>query len=151
MYKPRDYIISGSSRQCSNCIIINIMSKVNYGVKAYKRTYFSVNYRKEDDYRDKFFVYFSSFSLQLLEVSQIAYSETFTACTALIRNEILHRPKSHNRTCPIRLLTDLILGKAFCTFIFFRFPDSRLSVLNGLHFYFSWRDGANREYKSAVV
>ena len=104
MYKPRDYIISGSSRQCSNCIIINIMSKVNYGVKAYKRTYFSVNYRKEDDYRDKFFVYFSSFSLQLLEVSQIAYSETFTACTALIRNEILHRPKSHNRTCPIKAL-----------------------------------------------
>ena len=31
---------------------------------------------------------------------------------------------------------DLILGKAFCIFIFFHFPDSRLSVLKGFHFYF---------------
>ena len=28
--------------------------------------------------------------------------------------------------------TDLILGEAFCIFIFFYFPDSALSVLNGL-------------------
>ena len=32
--------------------------------------------------------------------------------------------------------TDLILGEAFFTFIFFHFPDSELSVLTGLHFYF---------------
>jgi len=32
--------------------------------------------------------------------------------------------------------TDLILGKAFCIFIFFHFPDAELSVLTGLHFYF---------------
>ena len=31
---------------------------------------------------------------------------------------------------------DLILGEAFFTFIFFHFPDSELSVLTGLHFYF---------------
>ena len=30
----------------------------------------------------------------------------------------------------------LILGKAFCIFIFFHFPDSRLSVLRGFRFYF---------------
>ena len=32
--------------------------------------------------------------------------------------------------------TDLILGKALSVFMFFYFPDSRLSVLNGLHSYF---------------
>ena len=32
--------------------------------------------------------------------------------------------------------TDLILGKAFCIFIFFHFPDAELSVLTGLHLYF---------------
>ena len=32
--------------------------------------------------------------------------------------------------------TDLSLGEAFCIFIFFHFPDSGLSVLNGMHFYF---------------
>ena len=37
------------------------------------------------------------------------------------------------------------LGEAFCVFIFFHFPDSGLSVLNGLHFYFWWRDSENRE------
>ena len=41
--------------------------------------------------------------------------------------------------------TNLILGEAFCTFIFFHFPDSELSLLNGLHFYFSGRDSENRE------
>ena len=45
----------------------------------------------------------------------------------------------------LKYFTDLIFGKAFCIFMFFRFPDSRLSVLNGLHFYFSWSDSANRE------
>ena len=30
---------------------------------------------------------------------------------------------------------DLILGKAFFIFIFFHFPDSRLSVLKGFHFH----------------
>ena len=30
-------------------------------------------------------------------------------------------------------------------FIFFHFPDSSPSVLNGLHFYFSLRDSASRE------
>ena len=49
---------------------------------------------------------------------------------------------SHLKYC-----IDLILGKAFCIFIFFHFPDSRLSVLNGLHFYFSLRDSAIREYR----
>ena len=32
--------------------------------------------------------------------------------------------------------TDLILGKAFSIFIFFHFPDSELSVLTELHYYF---------------
>ena len=41
--------------------------------------------------------------------------------------------------------TDLILGLAFCIFIFFHFPGSALSVLPGLHFYFSWRDSENTE------
>ena len=31
---------------------------------------------------------------------------------------------------------DLILGEAFCKFIFFYFLDSGLSVLNGLQFHF---------------
>ena len=41
--------------------------------------------------------------------------------------------------------TDLILGEAFCIFIFFYFLDSGLSVLNGLQFYFRLRDSENRE------
>ena len=49
----------------------------------------------------------------------------------------------------LKYCKDLILGKAFCIFIFFHFPDSRLSVLNGLHFYFSWHDSANRGYGRA--
>ena len=43
--------------------------------------------------------------------------------------------------------TDLILGEAFCIFIFFYFLDSGLSVLNGLQFYFRLRDSENREYR----
>ena len=39
--------------------------------------------------------------------------------------------------------TDLILGEAFCLFIFFYFLDSGLSVLNGLQFYFWLRDSEN--------
>ena len=39
--------------------------------------------------------------------------------------------------------TDLILGEAFCIFIFFYFLDSGLSVLNGLQFYFWLRDSEN--------
>ena len=35
---------------------------------------------------------------------------------------------------------------AFCIFIFFHFPDSGLSVLNGLHFYFWSRDSENGEF-----
>ena len=41
--------------------------------------------------------------------------------------------------------TDLILGEAFCIFIFFYFLDSGLSVLNGLQFYFRLRDSENGE------
>ena len=41
--------------------------------------------------------------------------------------------------------TDLILGEAFCTVVFFRFPDSGLSLSNGLYFYFLGRDSENRE------
>ena len=45
---------------------------------------------------------------------------------------VRHFPNiSHMKYC-----TGLIFGKAFCLFIFFYFPDSELSVLNGLHFYF---------------
>ena len=44
--------------------------------------------------------------------------------------------------------TDLILGEAFCLFIFFYFLDSGLSVLNGLQFYFWLRDSENRELKA---
>ena len=33
----------------------------------------------------------------------------------------------------MKYLTDLILGEAFCIFTFFHFPDSGLSVFNGLH------------------
>ena len=43
----------------------------------------------------------------------------------------------------MKYCTDLILGKAFCIFIFFHFP--RLSVLNCLHFYFGCCDSENRE------
>ena len=42
--------------------------------------------------------------------------------------------------------TDLILGGAFCIFIFFYFQDSGLSVLNVLQFYFWLRDSEHREY-----
>ena len=41
--------------------------------------------------------------------------------------------------------TDLILGEAFCIFIFFYFLDSGLSVMNGWKFYFWLRDSENRE------
>ena len=41
--------------------------------------------------------------------------------------------------------TDLILGEAFCLFIFFYFLDSGLSVLNGLQFHFWLRDSENLE------
>ena len=34
----------------------------------------------------------------------------------------------------MKYCTDPILGKASCIFIFFYFPDSRLSVLKGFHF-----------------
>ena len=36
---------------------------------------------------------------------------------------------------------DLILDKAFCIFIYFHFPDSRLSVLKGSHLYFAFSLG----------
>ena len=52
---------------------------------------------------------------------------------------------SHLKYC-----TEVILRKAFCIFIFFHFPDSRLSILNGLHIYFSLRDSAIREYQSGI-
>ena len=52
---------------------------------------------------------------------------------------------SHLKYC-----TDLIFGKTFCIFIFFHFPDSRRSVLNGLHFYFSLHDSANQELLSGL-
>ena len=39
--------------------------------------------------------------------------------------------------------TDLILGEAFCIFIFFYFLDSGLSVFSGLQFYFWLRDIEN--------
>ena len=45
----------------------------------------------------------------------------------------------------MKYCTDLILGKAFCTFTFFHFPDSGLSVLNCFHFYFLWRDSEKGE------
>ena len=45
--------------------------------------------------------------------------------------------------------TDLSLGEAFCIFIFFHFPDSGLSVLNGMHFYLLWCDSENREMSLA--
>ena len=45
----------------------------------------------------------------------------------------------------LKYRTDLILGEAFCLFIFFYFLDSGLSVLNGLQFYFWLRDSENRE------
>ena len=49
-----------------------------------------------------------------------------------LRIWVKHFPNiSHMKYC-----TELIFGKAFCLFIFFYFPDSELSVLNGLHFNF---------------
>ena len=36
----------------------------------------------------------------------------------------------------MKYCTDLVVGEAFCIFIFFHFPDSGLFALNGLHFYF---------------
>ena len=47
--------------------------------------------------------------------------------------------------------TDLILGEAFCLFIFFYFLDSGLSVLNGFQFYVWLRDNENREYQQCVL
>ena len=47
--------------------------------------------------------------------------------------------------------TDLILGEAFCIFIFFYFLDSGLSVLNGLQFYFRLRDSENRELLKFIL
>ena len=47
---------------------------------------------------------------------------------------------------------DLILGKAFCIFIFFHFPDSRLSVLKGFHLYFCFLTWVKTEnFRSSVV
>ena len=46
---------------------------------------------------------------------------------------------------------DLILGEAFCIFIFFYFLDSGLSVLNGLQFYFWLPDTENRKYWSGSI
>ena len=43
--------------------------------------------------------------------------------------------------------TDLILGEAFGIFIVFHFSDPGLFVLTGVHFYFSWRDSENKEYR----
>ena len=40
---------------------------------------------------------------------------------------------------------DLILGEGLCIFNFFQSPDSGLSVLTGLHFYFGLRDSENIE------
>ena len=40
---------------------------------------------------------------------------------------------------------DLILGEGLCIFNFFQSPDSGLSVLPGLHFYFGSRDSENIE------
>ena len=36
----------------------------------------------------------------------------------------------------MKYYTDLILGEAFCVYIFFYFPDLGLSVYNGLRFFF---------------
>ena len=47
--------------------------------------------------------------------------------------------------------TDLILGEAFCIFIFFYFLDSGLSVLNGLQFYFWLRDSENPKYRKSRI
>ena len=47
--------------------------------------------------------------------------------------------------------TDLILGEAFCIFIFFYFLDCGLSLLNGLQFYFRLRDSENREFLVMAV
>ena len=47
---------------------------------------------------------------------------------------------------------DLILGKAFCIFIFFHFPDSRLSVLKGFHLYFCFLTWVKTEnFRSSLV
>ena len=51
----------------------------------------------------------------------------------------------------MKYFTDLILGKGFCIFIFFYFPDSSPSVLNGLRCYFSLRDSASREFQTKIV
>ena len=51
----------------------------------------------------------------------------------------------------MKYCADPILGKAFCTFTFFHFPDFRLSVLNCVHFYFWWHDSENREYGHFTV
>ena len=45
---------------------------------------------------------------------------------------------------------DLILGIAFCIYIFFHFPDSRLSVLKGSHFYFCFLTLVKTENKKVL-
>ena len=47
--------------------------------------------------------------------------------------------------------TNLILGEAFCIFIFFYFLDSGLSVLNGLQLNFWLCDTEDREYWSGSM
>ena len=40
---------------------------------------------------------------------------------------------------------DLKLGESLCIFTFFLFSESRLKLLNGLDFYFEWRDTENQQ------
>ena len=47
--------------------------------------------------------------------------------------------------------THLILGEAFCIFIFFYLLDSGLSVLNGLQFYFGFHDSENPQYSRSKL
>ena len=51
----------------------------------------------------------------------------------------------HKKNC-----CDLNLGESLCISTFFLFPDSRLNLLNGFHFfiltYFEWRDTENQQY-----
>ena len=60
-------------------------------------------------------------------------------------------PERDTNISHLKYFTDLILGKGFCIFIVFHFPDSSPSVLNGVHFYFSLRDSASREFSSILM
>ena len=49
-------------------------------------------------------------------------------------------------SCVRKNCCDLKLGESLCIFTFFHFSESGLYLLNGIDFYFEWRDTENQQY-----